>query len=79
MQRRVIGKGKALQILIDSPGGARGKSAKPTMVRGAPGGWDRSVGQLFDGAGLHRRTALGGMAKLAGRLVSLQAGAHNAS
>jgi len=37
------------------------------------------IGQFADRARLNRRAALGGMAKLAGRLVSLEAGAHDAA
>src|SRR5271156_1062255 len=36
------------------------------------------IGQFLDRARLNRRPALGGMAKLAGCLVSLEAGAHDA-
>jgi hypothetical protein len=37
------------------------------------------IGQFLDRARLNHRAALGGMAKLAGCLVSLEAGAHDAA
>ena len=42
-------------------------------------GWEQLVGQFFDGARLHHRATLGGMAKMAGCLVRLEAGAHDAA
>ena len=37
------------------------------------------VGQFLNGARLHHRAALGGVAKLAGCLVGFEAGAHDAA